>query len=181
MLEVGITNTQRLGVPPLNFFESRSHFGAWCIVSAPLVLGMDLSNATTADFVWPIITNVEALAVHGDYAGNSGTRFWASDDVTMFTPCGWWAANCSFPTLQYWYKPLSNGDVAVLMMNNGDSTSDLTLELHTVPSLVMPQGSQARLRDIWGHADLGEVDGAYVARGVTSRDSVFLRITPVAS
>lgn len=181
MLEVGIMNTQSLGVPPLNFVESRSHFGAWCIVSAPLVLGMDLTNATTADFVWPIISNAEALAIHGDYAGMSGTRFFASDDVTLFTPCGWWAKNCSFASVMYWYKPLSNGDVAVLLMNNGDAPADLTLEFHNVPGFVMPQGSLARLRDVWNHVDLGEQDGAWVAHSVASRDSVFLRITPVTA
>ena len=37
MLEVGVTNTQGKISEPLNYTEARSHFGAWCIVSAPLV------------------------------------------------------------------------------------------------------------------------------------------------
>lgn len=181
MLEVGIMNTQKLGVPPLNFTESRAHFGAWCITSSPLIIGFDLTNATTVDFVWPIVSNTEAIAIQSDYAGFSGSRFFASDDVTFFTPCGWWAANCTFPSRQYWYKPLSNGDVAVLLMNNGDAPADLALEFHAVPGFVIPQGSLARVRDVWNRADLGEMDGAFVARAVPSRDSVFLRLTPVAA
>ena len=148
MLEVGNYNTQHLNVPPMNFSESRTHFGAFAIVSSPLVLGFDVTNATTLDAVWPIIANAEVLAINSDYAGFSGSRFFASADVTAFTPCGWWAATCSFPTLQYWYKPMSNGDVAVLMMNNGVAPADLTLEFHDVPGFVMRQGSQAKVRDV---------------------------------
>ena len=37
MLEVGVMNTQGKVAAPLNHTEARSHFGAWCIVSAPLV------------------------------------------------------------------------------------------------------------------------------------------------
>ena len=161
-LQVGVINMQNLGVPPLNESESRTHFAAWAIVSAPLILGFDVTNATTLDAVWPIVSNAEVLAINADYAGESGSRYYASDDVTMFTPCGWWAHNCSFPTIQYWSKLLSNGDVAVLLMNNGVSARPLTLEFHAVPGLVMRQGSQAALRDVWAHADLGTFDGAYV-------------------
>lgn len=181
MLEVGVLNTQSLGVPPLNYNEARSHFGAWSITSSPLILGLDVTNATTLDTFWNIITNTEAIAVNQDYAGFSGSRFFASDDVTLFQPCGWWAKNCSFPTIQYWYKPMSNGDVAVLLLNAGDQSADLTLEFHNVPGLEMPQGSQAKVRDIWNHADLGTYDGAFTAGGVTTRDSVFLRLSPVSS
>jgi len=181
MLEVGIMNTQNLGVPPLNFTEARAHFAAWAIVSAPLVIGFDLSNATTVDFVYPIVSNAEVLAINADYAGFSGSRFFASDDVTTFTPCGWWAKTCTFATVQHWWKPLSNGDVAVLLMNNGVAAADLALEFHNVPGFVMPQGSLARVRDVFSHADLGEFDGAFVAAAVAPRDAVMLRITPVTA
>ena len=156
-------------------------FGAWCITSNPLILGLDVTNATTVNMFWPIISNTEAIAVNEDYAGFSGSRFFASDDVSFFTPCGWWAKNCSFPTVQYWYKPMSNGDVAILLLNTGDESADLTLEFHSIPGFNMPQGSLAKIRDIWNHADLGLFDGAFTAQGVTTRDSVFLRLTPVTS
>ena len=43
--------------PAKAFLESRTHFGAWCVVSSPLVLGLDITNDTTLDSVWDIISN----------------------------------------------------------------------------------------------------------------------------
>jgi hypothetical protein len=56
MLEVGNF------VGPNNLTESKTHFGGWCIVSAPLILGMDLTDSETLDAVWPIISNKEAVS-----------------------------------------------------------------------------------------------------------------------
>jgi hypothetical protein len=33
----------------------------WCIVSSPLILGMDFSEKDLVDLVWPIISNKEAI------------------------------------------------------------------------------------------------------------------------
>ena len=35
------------GDPGLSYAEARSHFGAWCVVSSPLILSHDVTNATT--------------------------------------------------------------------------------------------------------------------------------------
>mmetsp|Transcript_42432 Transcript_42432/g.99838 ORF Transcript_42432/g.99838 Transcript_42432/m.99838 type:complete len:289 (-) Transcript_42432:177-1043(-) len=138
MLEVGVTNTggkTDCGVTgnetcvPLSVVEARTHFGAWSIVSAPLVLGLNLSDADTVDKHWETITNTDAIDVNQDWAGFSGSLFDESEAMSSLTPCGWWdkgaPKDCAFPTTQSWYKPLSgrdgNGSVmAVLLMNNGD-------------------------------------------------------------
>eukprot|EP00928_Gymnodinium_smaydae_P012041 TRINITY_DN14393_c0_g8_i1.p1 TRINITY_DN14393_c0_g8~~TRINITY_DN14393_c0_g8_i1.p1 ORF type:complete len:574 (-),score=60.91 TRINITY_DN14393_c0_g8_i1:567-2246(-) len=52
--------------------EDRSHFGAWCITSSPLVLGMDITNSGAVERVWHIITNTEAIAVNQRWAGHPG-------------------------------------------------------------------------------------------------------------
>ena len=181
MLECGITNTQS-AEPPLSFVESRTHFGAWAIVSSPLVLGMNLSDSVTMDAVWPIISNTEAIAINQEYAGFSGTRFYESPELTFFSPCGWWLPNCTYASIMHWYKPLPNGDTAVLLMNNGDTPATLTLEWDTVPGLLSPQGTTVGVRDVWNHENLGDMAGAFVpATPTPSRDSIFLRLTPRTS
>jgi alpha-galactosidase len=57
MMQVGVTQSYRSGVPTLTVTESRTHFGAWCVVSSPLTLGFDLRDAQALDSVWDIITN----------------------------------------------------------------------------------------------------------------------------
>jgi len=181
MLEVGIVEG---GAPVLNFTEARTHFGAWCIVSAPLVLGMNMSDAANLATFWPIVSNEEAIAVNQGYAGMSGTRFWESADATRFSPCGWGPEfrNCSYASQMYWYKALPGGDVAVLLMNNADAPALLSLEWDAVPGLLPQQGSLVRVRDIWNRANLGVVEGAFIPAAPTaSRDSIFLRLTPVAA
>jgi len=68
MLEVG-----RVAEPAVGTFYSwnRAHFGAWCVVSAPLVLGMALTDDKIAPIV-DIIANEEAIAVNQRWAGHPG-------------------------------------------------------------------------------------------------------------
>ena len=68
--------------------ESRTHFGAWAIISAPLVLGMSLSlddpvAQKALDAVWDVITNKEVIAVSQTWAGLPGAlvREWQAPNV----------------------------------------------------------------------------------------------------
>jgi alpha-galactosidase len=79
MLEVGVANGPHgKDDPGLSFAEARSHFAAWCIVSSPLTLSMDTTNATVMDAIWPIIANKEAIAVNQAWAGFAGSVFASS-------------------------------------------------------------------------------------------------------
>ena len=68
MLEVG-----RVAEPaPGTFFSwNRAHFGAWCVVSAPLILGLELTDAKLGP-IMDIITNEEAIAVNQLWQGHPG-------------------------------------------------------------------------------------------------------------
>ena len=174
MLEVGVTNTQS-SLPMLTHTEARSHFGAWCIVSAPLTLGLDLTDKTTVDSVWDIITNTEAIAINQDYAGKSGDQFYTSTATTSFSPCHWGNNTCVMPSQQYWYKPLSNGDFAVLLMNNGAQAQNMTVSFADIPGL---KYDQLTIRDVWAHVTIpGCFENQYTIPYVGSRDSVFLRLS----
>eukprot|EP01043_Picozoa_sp_COSAG02_P062153 COSAG02_NODE_8505_length_2544_cov_6.931697_2_plen_105_part_00 len=43
--------------------HSRAHFGAWCIVSSPLILGLELTDANLFPIL-DIIGNTEAIGVN---------------------------------------------------------------------------------------------------------------------
>ena len=46
-----------------NAAESRSHFAAWAMISAPLVLGFDLSDEARMAEAWPVISNKEVIEI----------------------------------------------------------------------------------------------------------------------
>ena len=61
-----------------NFTESRTHFGAWAVMSLPVILLFDLRVDAVADQVWPtkwpIVSNQDVIAVNQRWAGHPGTR-----------------------------------------------------------------------------------------------------------
>ena len=61
------------GVEPLRSDEERTHWGLWSIISAPLILGADLTDQSMMDRIWPTITNTDALAINDAWAGKPGT------------------------------------------------------------------------------------------------------------
>jgi len=87
MLEVG-------NIPIYN--EGRAHFGAWVIVSAPLILGFDLTDKNKTDSVWDIITNTEALAISQTWAGHPGMLLQSWNPTPpVNTTLYLWAQDCN--------------------------------------------------------------------------------------
>ena len=98
MLEVG-----RVAEPAPNtsYTWNRAHFGAWCIVSSPLILGLDVTDHALVDSVWDIVSNEEAIAVNQVWAGHPG-RFLRGTDK-----------------YQIWAKKLPGGVQAPHALPNG--------------------------------------------------------------
>ena len=88
--------------------EDRAHFTLWCMMAAPLILGNDITNMTPETLA--IITNREMIAVDQDPLGIQGLRLKKDGD------------------LQYWFKPLSDGDWAFCILNTGDAAVTVTVD-----------------------------------------------------
>ena len=145
MLEVGNFR----GDDPLRTHEERSHFGLWVIVSSPLILGFNLSDRTTMDRVWPIITNQEAIAIDQAWAGLPGTlhKVLRSSKGSNGDGDG---------SVELWAKPLPGQRVAVLVLNVGSTDVTVTLDAQAdVPGA--PRA--AAFRDVWRHSDVPLEDG----------------------
>ena len=167
-LEVGCAHGPHgAGDPGLNDFEMYAHFGAWCIVSSPLILSHDVNNQTVMDRVWPLISNKEAIAVNQAWAGFSGSVFLSASGDTVNFKSG------AVPAWQYWNKPVGGGNVAVLMMNHASSSATLTLPLAQVPDL---NSANAKVRDIWAQKDLGTFQAQYTVT-LASHHSAFLMLS----
>ena len=104
-----------------NATEDRSHFGAWAIVSSPLILSFDLTDSARMDRAWPIISNRRVLAVNQHFVGDPGRRVALAAD-------GWqaWAKRMG--------KAPGSSSFAVFLVNTGAQLVRVTLPLQNVSS-----------------------------------------------
>ena len=82
--------------------EDRAHFTMWCMMASPLILGNDIRNMSQDTKA--IITNKEMIAVNQDSLGVQAWHY-SSDQG-----------------LEFWFKPLANGDWAMTVLNPTKNT-----------------------------------------------------------
>ena len=138
--------------------EWRSHFGAWAIVSSPLILSFDLTNSTTMDAVWPFITNTEVIAVNQGWAGHPGRQVFANESVQV------WAKPIHAPPgassglrKGVATRAVAKGTLvayAVLVVNMGRTSLDYDLDVASISPLLAPP---LHARDLWEHVDLQDI------------------------
>jgi alpha-galactosidase len=105
--------------------EMRSHFALWAMMAAPLMMGNDLRSANSATLT--ILKNQNLIAINQDTLGLQAVQ--VSHDGTR----------------RVLAKRLANGDVAVALFNQGDSTTTIT----TTAAAIGKTGSSFTLRDAW--------------------------------
>jgi len=167
----------------LTYVESRSHFGAWCVVSSPLILGFDLRDSKKMDSVWDIITNTEALAVSQSWAGHPGRLVAQAAQVETFQEFHNKLSRSSLddttplqlPSWQIWAKPTATNSQAALLVNINSATQTVSLKLS---DLGYTSSQRLKVRDIWEHKDLEVMNGdATYSASLAAHDSKFLQFT----
>ena len=88
--------------------EDRAHFSLWCMMAAPLILGNDITDMTPETLA--TITNREVIAIDQDPLGIQGLRLKTEGDI------------------QYWFKPLSDGDWAFCILNVGEAPAQVDID-----------------------------------------------------
>jgi alpha-galactosidase len=110
--------------------ENFTHMTLWCMLSAPLLIGCDMTRMSP--LIVSLFSNDEVLAVNQDALGRQG-----------------WRARQNGKT-EVWMKPLADGSLAVAFFNRGDIPANVSVQW---PDLRLA-GPQA-LRDLWRQKDLG--------------------------
>ena len=144
MLEVGNKS--------LNPTECRSHFSLWCMMAAPLIAGNNIS--TMNDTIRNILTAPEIIAIDQDPLGIQGTRI-KNDNG-----------------LQVWQKPLSDGSIAVALLNVTNSPSEMIVSLNEIG---LKKGVTSSVRNLWDRKELPTITDFYKTQ-VESHGVVVLKI-----
>jgi len=154
MLQIGNGN--------LTVDETKSHFTAWALMKAPLLIGTNLSAIRQSDLT--ILKNQEIIAINQDpVVGTSISPFrwgvnadWTSDPLN---PAG------------YWSGPTQNG-VVFMLLNTLNQPTDMFFNLTESPWI--RAGRQYSVRDLWTHTDNGTAVRNFTAQAVPAHGVVAL-------
>ena len=136
MLIVGQVGWGNLHPTRLTPDEQYTHISLWCLLSAPLLIGCDMTKFD--DFTLNLLSNDEVLAIDQDALGKSATCVIKDGDLRVYE------------------KELEDGGRALGFFNLGSTT--MNLDFHQLADL----GCKGRLhvRDLWRQKDLPDMDVA---------------------
>ena len=172
------------------FEWSRAHFGGWCVISSPLILGLDLLSNKQMEDMWPIISNMDAINVNQRWSGHPGwlVRSWTpagAEKITAGGPTASGSPGCGkgnvvcweqpLDAMQIWCKPQPGEAVAVWVLNSSPSELPYSVALS---ELELREGTLFRVRDIWANATLIPINER-LQGSVPPMDSHFLLLSPL--
>lgn len=131
--------------------EQYTHVSLWALLSAPMLLGCDLSQLD--DFTLNLLTNDEVLAIDQDPLGRQAVPLFTND---MY---------------QVWVKMLEDGSKAIGIFNMSSVIQKVTVNLTQLGI----RGKQT-IRDVWRQKNLGEFENEFNTP-VLSHGVVLLKIT----
>ena len=131
--------------------QDKIHFSLWSILASPLMAGNDI-RTMSAD-VRKILTAPEVIAVNQDSRGFQGYKVYENKGQEIYN------------------KPLSDGTTAVLILNKGDETTDITVTW----DMIGLKGKQ-KVRDLWEQKDLGKFKDFFTAKALSKHEHLLLKV-----
>jgi alpha-galactosidase len=118
--------------------EQYTHISLWCLLSAPLLIGCDLTQLD--DFTFGLLTNDEVINVNQDPLGKQASRISAEGDIEI------------------WAKEMQDGSLAVGLFNRGDSRAEIKADFKS-----LNLSNNCLVRDLWRQKDEGTFTDNYKA------------------
>ena len=119
-----------IGMNGLTYSMNATHMSMWCMMNAPLMLGIDLRRVEKDDDIYKIISNAYLIGIDQDPLGIQAKRIYTS-------------YKCDDPSKEYirdnnridvLAKPLSGGRLAVAVYNLSDKIeeTDIGIDLDLI-------------------------------------------------
>lgn len=118
--------------------EQYTHISLWSLLSAPLLIGCDMSQLD--DFTLNLLTNDEVLAINQDALAKPAEKVFDQNNI------------------QIWVKGLEDGSKAVGIFNLDEHAGKADINFSSI-GLV----ARLKLRDAWRQKDLGIFNHTYTA------------------
>ena len=123
------------------------------------MIGTDIRTLSTSSTTYQILTAPEVIAINQDSLGVQGSKRVSSNG------------------LEVWSGPLSDGSIAVVLLNRSDKPELLTARWYDIG---LNKGTKATVRDVWNRKDLA---GSYIDSFTTQlnvNQSSIYRVIPLA-
>jgi len=150
MLVVGVVGWGKLHPTNVMPDEQYTHITLWCLLSAPLLIGCDMTQLD--DFTLSLLTNDEVLAVNQDYPGKQATSISKNGETEVYA------------------KSLANGTWAIGLFNRGEQPADVTVKWEDLKLT----GAQP-VRDLWRQKDLCATTGQFTTK-VASHGAAMVKV-----
>ena len=126
------------------------HISMWSMMSSPLLIGCDMAKLD--DFTTQLLSNDEVLDINQDVLGRAASRISKTGD------------------LEVWSRPLSDGTLAVCLVNASDEEATITANWAELGI-----AGKQKVRDLWLHKDLGSMEKSYSEK-VPVRGCVLVKV-----
>lgn len=175
-----------IGMDGISDTMCRTHMAMWCMLNAPLMLGLDLRRISKGDALYNIISNKDLIALDQDPLGIQAKRIFT-------TVC------CTRPDKEYirdnkrtdvLVKPLANGDIAIGFFNldqesqSNDISMDIDMLISALGGKIINKDAflnagNFRIKDLLAGEESESSDRSFGSGILNPCDCKVLRITPL--
>ena len=157
MLIVGQVGWGKMHPTRLTPDEQYTHISLWCLLSAPLLIGCDMTRLD--DFTLNLLSNDEVLALDQDALGREATCVWTNDTIRVYA------------------KQLEDGSRALGFFNLGAAPAQLDFNQFKGIGITGWQ----HVRDLWRQKNLADVEpnSAVMPLTIPGHGVVLYKLTPV--
>ncbi|MBO4900275.1 MAG: hypothetical protein J5509_08275 [Lachnospiraceae bacterium] len=168
-----------IGMDGLGLAQNRTHMAMWCMMNAPLMLGLDLRRVEKGDELYRIIANRDLISINQDSLGIQAKRIWTSlphenagneyirDNDRVDILC----------------KPLSDSRFALSFINCSDHDADDVFSVSVsdiqkyLRDMIDSAGSYT-VKDVWTGEERENTDGVFSVRVLRAFDNATFIISP---
>ena len=168
-----------IGMDGLSLTQNKTHMAMWCMMNAPLMLGLDLRRVKKGDELYDIIANRELISINRDPLGIQAKRLYCS--LATKRPDSSYVRDIR--RVDILAKPLSGGRFAISFINVSEETQkgDFALSVDTIRKYFKKQigtGKRYEVLDVWTKETKANRDGIFRIKKLKPCENVTLIVTP---
>lgn len=172
-----------IGMNGLDNTMCRTHMAMWCMMNAPLMLGLDLRRIERNDSIWNIIANKKLIDLNQDVLGIQAKRIYTTveteapdtDYITNNNRCDILA------------KPLADNSIAISFINLSDNTwtNELCISVDCIIEKLghkMPDAARFKtatsyvITDLWNGTVKEHSSTCFSVKQLSAHDNITIRV-----